>query len=930
MKNEQETIQSIDEFLALSDAMTMDILEHYGVSIDNGAPGVGSGRYPKGSGDNPYQRNVDFLSTVYRLRNEGLSDVDIARGMGMTTTVYRSRISLANSEIRKYNVARALEMKDAGYSNVKIGEELGINESSVRSLLNPALSERSEITRTTANVLKDAVDKGAYIDIGTGTEYQLGVSRTKLKTAVELLEEEGYTVHNIQVEQQGTGNMTTVQVLAPAGVTKKDIYKNMENIQTIVPAYSEDGGRTFEGLEEPKSIDISRVSVRYGEEGANRDGLIELRRGVEDLDLGDASYAQVRIAVDGTHYLKGMACYAEDTSDWPDGVDIRFNTHKSPDLPMKGPTSDESVLKPMKNDPDNPFGSTVRQKHYIDKNGEEQLSALNIVYEEGEWSTWSKTLSAQMLSKQQPALAKEQLELAYKQKEDEYNDISKLTMPALKQKLMGEFADECDAAAVDLSAAGMPRQASHVILPVPSLKDNEIYAPNYKDGETVVLIRYPHGGKFEIPELTVNNKNKEAIDIMGNAIDAVGIGPKAAKQLSGADFDGDTVLVIPNNDHSIKSRKPLEDLKNFDHLEMYHNPPDVPKTGKETGFIKQRQMGDITNLITDMTIKGADMDEICRATKHSMVIIDAEKHNLDWRRSAVDNGIAELKTRYQGSPKAGASTLISRSTSEERVPDRKPKPVSKMTAEEHARYLQGEKIWEYTGRTYMKPIKDKKTGEIKGYKETPKTQKSTKGAETSDARKLSSGTLMEEIYANHANKLKALAKKARAASIDIPNAKYNPSAKRTYAPEVASLMHKLNVALKHAPYERQAQIMAGQVVKAKKRANPNMDADQIKKLKGRALTEARKRFGGGKELIDITDREWEAIQAGALSHNRQVQILNNSNPDRLKQLATPRDRQGLTATKKAQARSMLSRGYTRAEVAEYLGISTSTLTKELE
>lgn len=927
MADYKEASWAIDDYLHAVEADGIDILEHYGRSVDDGAPGVGSGRYPKGSGENPYQRNVDFLSTVKRLRNEGLSDLDIARGMGMTTTVFRSRISLANSEIRKANVARAIELKEAGYSNVRIGEELGINESSVRSLLNPVLSERSEIARTTADVLKDAVDKGAYIDIGAGTEYQMGVSRTKLKTAVELLEEEGYSVHNIQVEQLGTGQMTTVQVLAPAGVTKKDIYKNMDNIQTVVPAYSEDGGRTFEGLETPRSVDSKRIDIVYAEQGGkDKDGVIELRRGVDDIDLGDASYAQVRIAVDDTHYMKGMAVYSDDL---PPGIDIRFNTNKHEGTPMKGESSDESVLKPMKDDPDNPFGSTVRQKHYTDINGDEQLSALNIVYEEGEWSTWSKTLSSQMLSKQQPQLAKEQLELAYDRKVEEFNDISNLTMPALKQKMMTEFADECDSAAVDLSAAGMPRQASHVILPVPSLKDNEIYAPNYKDGESVVLIRYPHGGKFEIPELTVNNKNKEAIDIMGNAIDAVGINSKTAAKLSGADFDGDTVLVIPNNSKAIKTKPALEGLKDFDPKELYKNPPDVPKTGKETGFIKQRQMGDVSNLITDMTIKGASDEEICRAVKHSMVVIDAEKHNLDWRQSAIDNGIAELKEKYQGRADAGASTLISRSTSEERVLDRKIKPVSKMTAEEHSRYLQGEKIYEETGRTYMKPVKDKKTGKVVGYKETPKTQRSTKGAETDDARKLSSGTLMEEIYASHANRLKALAKKARAAAIDIPNAKYNPSAKKTYAAEVSSLMHKLNIALKHAPYERQAQIMANQIVKAKKRANPNMDADQIRKLKGRALMEARRRYGGGKQLIDISDREWQAIQAGALSHNRQVQILNNSNPDRLKELATPRERRGLTPTKKAQARSMLSRGYTRAEVAEFLGISTSTLTKEL-
>ena len=910
--------------------MAIDIdqsaIEHYGTKRH-------SGRYPWGSGENPYQRDQGFLASVYDMRKSGMKDVDIAKAMGMTTTILRKRISLANSEIRKADVARAMELKEKGYSNTAIGEAMGINESSVRSLLNPSIHERSEIAKTTADVLKNAVDSKGYIDIGAGTEYQLGISRTKLGTAVQLLKEDGYTVHNIKVEQLGTGKMTTVQVLCPPDTTWAEVNKHPEKIQTVIGAYSEDGGRTYEGLKPPQSVDSKRIDIKYAEDvgpdgarGTDRDGVIELRRGVEDIDLGDANYAQVRIAVDGTHYLKGMAVYSDNL---PDGIDIRFNTNKHKGTPMLGEDSDNSVLKPMKSDPDNPFGSTVRQKTYVGKDGEEHLSALNIVYEEGEWSTWSKTLSSQMLSKQRPQLAKEQLKLAYDIKEDEFKELSSLTMPAVKKKLLMEFADECDSAAVDLQAAGMPRQASHVILPIPSLKDNEIYAPNYREGESVVLIRYPHGGKFEIPELIVTHKNKEAIDIMGNAIDAVGINSKVAERLSGADFDGDTVLVIPNNSGAIKTSPALKGLKDFDPKEQYKNPPSAPKTGKENGFYKQRQMGDVSNLITDMTIKGADNDEICRAVKHSMVVIDAEKHNLDWRKSAQDNGIAELKTKYQGGPRKGASTLISRSTSEERVFDRKPKAVSKMTPEEHERYLNGEKIWEYTGKTYSKPIKDKETGEVIGYKDTPKTIKTTKLAERKDARELSSGTYMEEIYAAHSNRLKALAMKARKAAIDIPTSKYSPSAKQIYAQEFSSLMQKVNVALKHAPYERQAQILANTQVKAKKKANPNMDSDTIKKLKGRALTEARRRFGGGKTQVDITDREWQAMEAGALSYNRLMLVLNNANPDRVRQLATPRSTGSLTSAKRAQARSMLARGYSRAEVADLLGVSTTTLVKEL-
>ena len=163
--------------------MSEAYLEHYGRSKQDGAP-VGSGRYPWGSGKDPYQRNKSFLNHIYELRRQGMSDTDIAKGLGMTTTVYRNRISIANNEIRKENVAMALKLKAEGYSNQAIADKMGLpNESSVRSLLNPAIQERSEIAQTTAGVLKDALDrKGGYIDIGAGTEYQLGISQTKLKS----------------------------------------------------------------------------------------------------------------------------------------------------------------------------------------------------------------------------------------------------------------------------------------------------------------------------------------------------------------------------------------------------------------------------------------------------------------------------------------------------------------------------------------------------------------------------------------------------------------------------------------------------------------------------------------------------------------------------------------------------------------------------
>lgn len=165
---------------------------------------------------------------------------------------------------------------------------------------------------------------------------------------------------------------------------------------------------------------------------------------------------------------------------------------------------------------------------------------------------------------------------------------------------------------------------------------------HFRDGEEVVLIRYPHGGTFEIPRLKVNNKVPDAKKTLHNAQDAIGINAKVAERLSGADFDGDTVLVIPTSTAKIKTSKPLDGLKDFDPQRDYKAYPGMPEV-KGSGFNKQQQMGNVSNLITDMTIKGATPDELARAVRHSMVIIDAEKHNLNYKQSAIDNNIAELK-----------------------------------------------------------------------------------------------------------------------------------------------------------------------------------------------------------------------------------------------------------------------------------------------
>ena len=898
--------------------MNDDELMHYGTPRH-------SGRYPWGSGENPYQSSTGLYGMAKQLKSQGMSDKEIAESFGMSTREYKSAYSNAKNEVRAANRAEALRLKDKGYSNTAIGKRMGVNESTVRSWMDEDIAERSSISKNTAKALKSAVDDKKYIDIGGGVENQMGISRTALDNAVKMLKDEGYTVHYIQTEQLGTGHKTSIKVLAPPDTTYSEVWNHKADIE-FPGFHSEDKGRTIDKIGKPVSISSKRIKINYAEEGGkDKDGVIELRRGVDDISLGKAKYAQVRIAVDGTHYLKGMAMYRDDM---PDGVDIIFNTNKAKGTPMLG-EKDNSVLKPMKKDQDNPFGATIKgerdlilaQRYYTDKNGKRQQSAINIVNEEGDWNTWRKSLSSQMLSKQSPMLAKKQLKLAYDLKQDEFDSIMKLENPVIRQQLLDKFADGCDSASVHLKAAGLPRQASKVILPFPSMKENEVYAPSFRDGEEVVLIRYPHGGTFEIPRLKVNNKVPDAKKTLHNAQDAIGINAKVAERLSGADFDGDTVLVIPTSTAKIKTSKPLDGLKDFDPQRAYKAYPGMPEV-KGSGFNKQQQMGNVSNLITDMTIKGATSDELARAVRHSMVIIDAEKHNLNYKQSAIDNNIAELKEKYQGGKNRGASTIISRASATAYVPVRKELTNTKyMTDDEKKRYSKGEKIYRETGETYI----SKKTG-----KEIKRISKSTKMAETSDANTLSSGYLIETVYSEHANKLKALANKARAESRSTEYIPYSKEAHIKYKDQVDSLNSKLNIALKNRPLERKAQLIANAKVKNIYAANPDMDSDDLKKLKGRCLTEARLQTGASKQQIKIEPKEWEAIQAGAISTNKLKSIVQNSDLDVLKQLAMPREMRGVTPAQESRIKVLESRGYTLAEIADAVGVSTSTITNVLQ
>lgn len=984
-----------------------DTLEHYGMPRR-------SGRYPWGSGDDPYQHSgQDFLGRVDEMRKKGFEwtdpdtgkhytgDTAIAKSLGLSTGQFRTEIAICKDERRMLNVETAKRLRDKEGMNVsEIGREMGVNESTVRSWFNEAAESRMKEAKNTAEFLKKQVDEKEMIDVGTGVERELKISKEKLDQALYMLQREGYELYKGGIPQAtNPGQQTNQRVLCKPGTKHSDIY-DYNRVKTINDYITRDDGDTFEKkFHYPESMDSKRLKIRYKEDGGiDKDGIVEIRPGVSDLSLGESHYAQVRVLVDGSHYIKGMAVYG-DPKDFPKGVDVIFNTNKDKSK------SKMEVLKEIKDDPDNPFGSAIKdadqggQYWYTDKKtGEKKLGLINKRADEGDWGDWKDALPSQFLAKQSKTLAKKQLDLAKADKLNEFDEISSLTNPTIKKHLLGKFADDCDSAAVHLQAAALPGQKYKVIIPVTTLKDTEVYAPDYENGTKLALIRYPHGGTFEIPILTVNNKQPDAKKLLGGSIlDAIGINSKVAERLSGADFDGDTVMCIPTHDKAgrvkITSTPPLKGLEGFDPKMSYPERPGMkymkdPKTGKDS---TQMEMGKISNLITDMTLAGASQDELARAVRHSMVVIDAGKHKLDYKRSEQENGIDALKKRYQvkteldknGNPKyGGAATLLSRAKGEVTVDKRqgeakvnmkgkdwydpsKPegalifKPsddlyypdrgYNKRTGKVEIRTTDGKKISydpsDKAAKDLYTPVKrvDPVTKEVSytdetgsiSYKLKKRTQPSTRMYEATDANELVSPAKhpMELIYADYANSMKALANRARKEMMSTGKIEYSSTAKTTYQKEVDSLMSKLNDALLNTTRERAAQRLANAEVAAKKAANPNMKNADIKKASQQAISKYRQEVGSVTRRdrnIDITDREWEAIQAGAISETKLKQILNNTDIDKLRERATPRTTTTLSQAKISTIKAMSLSNYSIEEIARKLGVSSSTVSKYLK
>lgn len=195
-------------------------VEHAGTPHEGSVPH--SGRYKWGSGENPYQSSTTFLAEVDRLmKKEGMSEVEAAKALGMNTAQLRARKTAAKSAKREGDIAIARQMREKGSSYGAIAERLGVSAATAKKLAEGGILTKTTKAQEAKAVLEAAVAQDKFIDYGLGTEIALGVSTTQLKTAVQMLKDEGYESYTLRVKQLGRKEQfTELKVLCPPGTTE--------------------------------------------------------------------------------------------------------------------------------------------------------------------------------------------------------------------------------------------------------------------------------------------------------------------------------------------------------------------------------------------------------------------------------------------------------------------------------------------------------------------------------------------------------------------------------------------------------------------------------------------------------------------------------------------------------------------------------------
>lgn len=880
-----------------------DVILHYGRGHQSGGK---SGRYPWGSGDS----RIHFTEAVNTLKESGITDkTQQAKALGISRNELQAHLSGERNAIKEEITRRGHELVGTGLSVNQSAKELGVPEASLRLYLSDTApsthAARIERAKQVTDMYRKALaEQSGYIDVGAGTEHQIGITKYQKDMALESLKSEGYSVHKVRLRNlTNPDKPITTQVLTK----NPDLYdvQGKHALDVQLPNYQYEGVK-LTGIKKPVDVPWSEVKISYGKNGENdKDGTILVRRGLPEADMGGAHYAQVRISVGGTHYMKGMAMYGDDADfkGLPSSTKFIFHTNKPS---SKAP---QDVLKKQKDNPLNPFESSIRR----------QKGVFNIVNQEGDWAEYRTTLASQFLSKQSVSYVKERLADTFKRDKTDYNDIMSVTNPVIKKKLLadlvGDPADTTKRGSIDtkqfhMRAVGEAGTRYKTLISNPWLKINEVYAPDYENGDHLVLVRYPHGGTFELPDLVVNNKASKSKKLLGNAIDGIGIHPETAKKLSGADFDGDTVIAIPNNHGKIKYRKSLPGLKEFDPNDYeLTSKADLPYEGTRknrytgadekvtiypgkhiTPRYKQTEMGNVSNLITDMTIKGATDTELARAVKYSMVVIDSEKHHLDYGAAKSAYAINALQKKYMtkinpdtGRKSVGANTLISVAKHESEKGEGKGSLVSKLASE----------------------------GKLS---------------------KINSGSPVEKVYQTYIENLQSIKNEGQKAisTIDIP--KRDPKATKLYSKEVISLNSKIKSIASQAPLERKAQVEANSAFKEYIESNPTISSDRKKSLKSEMLNNARLSNGIDPydKKVHISEPEWDAIQANAISKTSLEKLLSKADMDELRGYATPKTKLTVPPAKLASIKRMMADDrYTLAEIAQSTGISANTIKSAL-
>ena len=1012
-------------------------IRHIGTDYEH--PGAythtGSGRYHHGEGENPHQHDYDPEYEFAQMKHRGASEEEILKAMGLSTTEYRKLVKELKSKDMTARHEDVVKLSEMGLGATAIAKELSkrygyeISEGTIRGdLKRIAAGEKVRVTKleATKKILIDTLNEHTedgkpytFVDVGEGSEKYINVSQVLKDGAVSAIARENTDVfeHVIQVAQVNNSQQkTTVKFLVKVndpslteGKSETEVkkaaaaylhqhYDEMAPITSSVIGAAEGVPSSVRKVEYPVSISHERVMIGYSDDPVNgddnlaKDGTMIIRPSAKDLTMTDCDtqtgvthYAQVRIAVDDSHYCKGMAMYGREDQ-FPPGVDVIFYTNKTSNK------SWDKVLKEFKKtkdengnivvDKDNPFGADLKatgQRYYYDENGEKKMSAVNVLREEGDWNEYRKSLSAQFLSKQNLAFARNQLNTSIDNAKTQFDEIAAVKNAQVRNKLLEDFAESCDAKAIDLSAAATTGQLTQVLLPCPSLKSTtynddgsikeygHVYAPNYPDGHKLAIIRYPHANICEIPVLIVNNSNPEGKTQIGRGLDAIGLPKSALDQLSGADTDGDTgtcidVTKLEELGLHVDTTKYFDELIGFDSkaaapmtdvtvLNKNWNARSDGTSGK-TMSKRDRglQMGRITNCISNMQkATGVTRDEMVRAMKYSMIVIDAYKHNLDWKGAEQEYGIKEIYDKYSSGDKKAIWTVSKASTQGGlETQDFKYESYTKADGTEGQKkvYINtetGEKYWSYTGREYEKLKEDPTTGKKTGTGEMVKaTQKST-GMEDAwrrgeDATALVSAynTPMEQEYAKYSNAMHDIANQARKMMVNnTETVVATAEVKAQYVNEVASLKAKLEVAQQNAPKERLAQMYAQAALKSWKANNPEdaKDSDMLKKKRTYFQNQARARTGanGSGTRVKISAKEYEAINAGAVPKNTVTDVLKRCDKNTLNKQAVPHDESAVSdfaiAMVKQWASQDPSTRISQELLAKQIDISVSTVSQ---